>query len=147
IANSPMNLALNGNSTAPGMQVLGTLNWGQMSLGVIEAGGILANTHNGNSTASGRRVRLPWGWAISFSSLNSNGLSLLNNALEWAAAKRLLLHYKLDHTSGSTVTDSSGNSHTGTVTGTATWVPAIRGNGFAFNGNTKIAVASELGAP
>lgn len=147
IANSAQNLALNSNPSAPGMQVLGTLNWGQMSLGVIEAGGMLANTYNGNSTASGRRVRLPWGWAISFGSLNSNGLTLLNNALEWAAAKRLLLHYKLDHSSGSTVTDSSGNNYTGAVTGTATWVPAVRGNGFAFNGNSKITVESELGAP
>jgi hypothetical protein len=147
ITTSNQNLALNGNTLATGMQVLGTMNWGQMSLGVIQSGGTLANTYSGNSTASGRRVRLPWGWAISFSSLNSNGLTLLHNALDWAANKELLLHYKLDQSSGTSVTDSSGNGYTGTVTGTATWVSAIRNNGFDFNGSTKIEYNGLLGNP
>jgi hypothetical protein len=147
ITSSNQNLALNGNTRAAGMTLLGTMNWGQMALGAIETGGTLANTYNGNSTASGRRVRLPWGWSLTFSSLNSNGLLILRNALTWAGGNKLLLHYKLDATSGTSVTDSSGLSRTGTVTGTATWVSAVRDNGFDFNGNTKIQYNGLLGNP
>lgn len=139
-------IALNGNTLAAGMQVLGTQSWGQMSLGVIEAGGTLANTYNGNSTAAGRRVRLPWGGAFNYS-VNANGISIARKALEWALGKRLVLHYKLDHASGTTVTDSSGNDYSGTVTGTTNWVSAVRNNGFDFNGNTKIQTNTLLGNP
>jgi hypothetical protein len=139
-------LALNGNTIAAGMQTLGTGSWGQMALGVIETGGALANTYNGNSTAAGRRVRLPWGGMFNYN-VNANGLSIARKALEWAVGKRMLLHYKLDETNGTTAADSSGNNQTGTVTGVATWVSAVRNNGFDFNGNTKIQVNSELGHP
>jgi hypothetical protein len=147
ITSSNQNLALNGNTRAAGMTLLGTMNWGQMALGVIDTGGTLANTYNGNSTASGRRVRLPWGFSFSFNSLNSNGLLLLRNSLTWAIGSNLILHYKLDATSGTSVTDSSGLSRTGTVTGTATWVSGVRDNGFDFNGNTKIQYNGLLGNP
>jgi hypothetical protein len=147
ITSSNQNLALNGNTRAAGMTLLGTMNWGQMALGVIDTGGTLANTYSGNSTASGRRVRLPWGWSISFSSLNSNGLLLLRNALTWAVGNSLILHYKLDATSGTSVTDSSSFGRTGTVTGTATWASAVRDNGFDFNGSTKIEYNGLLGTP
>ncbi|WP_406005213.1 family 43 glycosylhydrolase [Streptomyces sp. NBC_00637] len=44
----------------------------------------------------------------------------------------LALWYKLDATSGTTVTDASGNGRDGTVTGTAGW--SSTGQGLAFNG-------------
>jgi hypothetical protein len=147
ITSSNQNLALNGNTLAAGLQVLATMNYGSMSLGVIETGGTLANTHGGNSTARGRRVRLPWGSSFVFSSLNANGLSLLQKSLEWATGRRVLLHYKLDQTAGTSVTDSSVSGYTGAVTGTATWVTAVRNNGFDFNGNTKIQTNTLLGNP
>jgi hypothetical protein len=147
ITNSNQNLALNGNTLAAGLQVLATMNFGSMSLGVIEAGGTLANTNGGNSTASGRRVRLPWGYSFAFSSLNANGLSLLQKSLAWALGRKVLLHYKLDQTTGTSVTDSSVSGYTGTVTGTAVWTSAVRNNGFDFNGNTKIQTNSLLGMP
>lgn len=147
ITSSNQNLALNGNTRAAGMTLLGTMNFGSTALGVIDTGGTLANTYSGNSTASGRRVRLPWGWSFSFSSLNSNGLLILRNALNWAGGNKLILHYKLDATSGTSVTDSSGLSRTGTVTGTATWVSAVRDNGFDFNGSTKIQYNGLLNNP
>lgn len=45
----------------------------------------------------------------------------------------LALWYKLDATSGSTVTDASGNGRTGTVSGAADW--SGTGQGLAFNGS------------
>ncbi|MGW1954469.1 family 43 glycosylhydrolase [Streptomyces sp. NPDC001920] len=55
----------------------------------------------------------------------------------------LALWYKLDATSGSTVTDASGNGRTGTVTGAADW--SGTGEGLAFNGSdTYIKVPNDV---
>lgn len=115
---SSQEIALNGNTPAAGMLVLGTYSWGQLGLGVIEAGGTLANTYNGNSTASGRRVRMPWA-NITWSSLNSNGRTLVQNALAWAGAggQGLVGRWKLNETSGTTANDSSDMNNDGTYTG------------------------------
>ncbi len=43
-------------------------------------------------------------------------------------------HWKLDSSSGTTATDSSGNSNTGTLTGGPTWVAGKIGNGLNFDG-------------
>ena len=56
-------------------------------------------------------------------------------------------HWKLDESSGTTVSDSSGFSNSGTVSGTAIWSPAINNNGFSFNGSTKIQVAGLMSSP
>lgn len=146
IVSSNQSLGLNANTIATGMQTLATLNFGNMTLGVMESGGTLANTYNGNSTASGRRVRLPWA-LVTFNTLNSNGLSILESSIAWAAGSDLLLHLKLDETSGTTANDSSNYDCDGTVVGTASWIAARRHNGFDFNGSTKIEVNSLLGSP
>lgn len=107
-------VVVNNNTTiAAGLTVLSTQDFGKLGMGSIEAGGALANTYSGNSTASGRRVRLPWGQP---SLLNSNGLLILRNALAWAASS-LEGHWKLVETSGTTATDSSAYGHNGTYTG------------------------------
>lgn len=108
-------------TVASGFQQLATGS-GNLALGVIETGGTLANTYSGNNTASGRRVRLPWGGGtFAFSSLNANGLSILQNALAWAStpssvSSGLIAQWLLDETGGTTAVDSSGNGHDGTYT-------------------------------
>jgi hypothetical protein len=48
----------------------------------------------------------------------------------------LVLYYKLDETSGTTVADSSGNGHTGTMVGTAAWSTGKIGGAANFDGAT-----------
>jgi hypothetical protein len=150
IVSSSQSLALNGNTIAAGMTELGERGGGQMALGAIETGGTLANTYSSNSTASGRRVRLPW-WDITWSSLNSSGLLIAQQALSWAAgatsSNDLLLHWKLDETSGTTANDSSTNNRDGTVVGTTAWIAGRRRNAFDFNGSTKIEATTLCGSP
>ncbi len=95
---------------------------GSGALGVIDTGGTLANTNGGNNTASGRRVRLPWGGnSFAFASLNSNGLSILQKALAWATSVGPLVgHWKLVETSGTSAADSSANGNNGTYSGGVT---------------------------
>jgi len=54
-------------------------------LAVIETGGSL---YAGGS-AAGRRVQLPWGPGFDFNALNSNGLTIMRRALDWAAGALL----------------------------------------------------------
>jgi hypothetical protein len=148
IVSSSQSLAPNGNSMAAGMTKLGERGGGQLALGVVDVGGALANAYSGNSTASGRRVRLPWA-DITWSALNSSGLTIAQQAISWAAGgtDSLLLHLKLNESSGTTADDSSTYNRDGTATGTATWIAGRRHNAFDFNGSTKIEVNSLLGSP
>ncbi|TWT30168.1 Pentaxin family protein [Posidoniimonas corsicana] len=149
IVSSAQELSANNGTIATGMTVLANQNYG-LSLGVLEAGGALANTHNSNSTASGRRVRMPWGYTFSWSSLNADGLLILQNALSWASAgddTDLLLHWKLDETCGATATDSSPYTRDGTVSGTTAWTAAPRKNGLSTGAGGRVAVTDELGEP
>lgn len=59
----------------------------------------------------------------------------------------LALYEKLDESSGTTAADSSMYERSGTVTGTSSWGSAVRYNGFAFNGSTKIQVTGLLDSP
>lgn len=148
ICSSSATCALMNPTLASGFQTLADQNYGNKGLGVIEKGGALAQTTNGNSTASGRRVRLCWGGdSFSISSLNSNGLTILRRSLVWAANRSLVAHWKLDETSGTSAADSSGNGNTGTVTGTTTWTSAVLNNGFQFNGSTKIQATGMFSNP
>ncbi|WP_425399780.1 LamG-like jellyroll fold domain-containing protein [Aeoliella sp.] len=113
VTGTSQNLSVNGNTLGAGVQVLGTMNYGALSVGVIETGGALANSYSGNSSASGRRVRLPWG-SGTWDNLNSTGLLFTQNALNWAsggAGSGLLLHLELEETSGTTAVDSSTNGN------------------------------------
>lgn len=51
-------------------------------------------------------------------------------------AANLKAYYKMDETSGTTVSDSSGNMRTGTNTSAGFVIPARLGNGLSFNGTT-----------
>ncbi|MEJ2647846.1 MAG: LamG domain-containing protein, partial [Sedimentisphaerales bacterium] len=58
----------------------------------------------------------------------------------------LVAHYKLDETSGSIATDSSGNGFNGTITGDPVWVEGIRDGALQFDGGDVITLpASEMG--
>lgn len=145
ITTSNQELAMMNATVATGMTILSKQNYtaGNM-LGVIDTGGALA----GGGTAAARRVRMPWGGDnFAWSSLNSSGLLIAQQAIAWAANNPLLLHWKLDHTSGTTVTDSSGNARTGTVNGTATWISGRNSNGLDLNGATKAEITNLLGNP
>lgn len=141
-------VALNAATPAAGMQTLAQNKWGAMvSLGVIDIGGALANTYNGNSAAVGRRVRMPWA-DITWSALDANGLTIAQQAIAWAAvSKRPLLHWKLDETAGSTVGDSSGNNHHGAFTGTHSWVSGRRNGAADIVSGAKASVSNLLGKP
>ncbi len=89
----------------------------------------------------------PW---YSGSNAQLDDVRIYNRALIAADVAELYsprLHWKLNETSGMTAADSSTCENTGTVTGTASWISAIRNNGFDLNGSTKIQANSELGNP
>jgi hypothetical protein len=48
----------------------------------------------------------------------------------------VLVYYPFDQSSGTTVTDTSGNGKTGTITGTATWTAGKVNNALALDGST-----------
>jgi hypothetical protein len=86
-------------------------------------------------------VRRPWNLlgAIIFFLILAAGAPALAQSLE--------AHWKLNESSGTSASDSSGSGHTGTVTGTTSWVSAMCNNGFSFNGSTKIQTSGLLGNP
>lgn len=111
------------------------------ALAIVEAGDPLANTHSGNDTAAGSRVRLPWGGNsldIRHQLSWGQGATLLYNALRWASganAGTLIAHYRLDETSGTTAADSSGNGYDGEYRGGVTQniTPAPRAQAANFD--------------
>ncbi|MBX3434119.1 MAG: LamG domain-containing protein [Pirellulales bacterium] len=135
IVSSSQQVALMNPTVASGMTVLSKQNYSAGSmLGVMEVGASLA----GGGTAAGRRVRLPWGGdSFSWSALNSNGLKIAQQAIAWAGADTsLMLHWKLDATAGTVLTDSSGSGRHGAFnTGTPAWVDGRRYKALQFNGS------------
>ena len=87
----------NSSSSAWTSPVIGTVTSGATVLGsrssgsdelllVADTGATLANTVSSNSTAAGKRVRLPFGGStFSWSNLSSDGLTIVQQAIEWAA--------------------------------------------------------------
>jgi Concanavalin A-like lectin/glucanases superfamily len=59
----------------------------------------------------------------------------------------LLLHWRLDETSGITAADSSAHGRIGTVLGSASWTAGTIGNALQLNGATSVEVTSLLGSP
>lgn len=103
----------------------------------IEEGGQLSNTQLSNTYAAGRRVRLPYGHnTYSWSNHNATGLTLIQQALEWASEHAGLKgHWKLDETSGTTAVDSSDSEKNGTYTNGATpGFTGVRGYAADFDG-------------
>jgi hypothetical protein len=138
-----------GGTTASGAVILATVG-GVNSIVAVDTGGTLANTISSNSTASGRRVQMPIQCGVvDTATLSSNMQTMLVRIVQWAALfdGKLEAQWKLNETSGTSAADSSGNSRTGTVTGTASWVSAVLNNGFSFNGSTKIQATGLMGNP
>ena len=80
ILSSTQTLVQLDGTLAGGIDTLAS-DFGWPSLSVVDTGGALYN----GGTAAGRRVQLPWGSTpFNFSSLNSNGQTILRRALEWA---------------------------------------------------------------
>lgn len=137
IVGSTQELAIMNATLASGMTVLSKQNYsaGNM-LGVIDTGGALA----GGGTAAGRRVRMPWGGDnFAWSALNSNGLLIAQQAIAWAAnTNKLVLHWKLNETSGSVAADASSFANDGAYTNSPTLaVPAPRNFGASFSTGTQ----------
>ncbi|MDH3899778.1 MAG: DNRLRE domain-containing protein, partial [Gammaproteobacteria bacterium] len=85
IATAPIEVVSLSGQLAGGLQVLGEQDWGgpQASLSIIDTGGDLY----GGGTAAGRRVQLPWGrTGFDINDLNTNGLKLMQRAIEWGIA-------------------------------------------------------------
>jgi hypothetical protein len=121
ITSSSQPLTYTNVTRASGFTSLGTVA-SNPSLGVIESGATLANSYNSSNVAFGRRVTLPFGGsAFDFAALNSNGQTLVQRALAWAATPPggttgLLGRWKLSEVSGTTANDSSGQGNNGTYT-------------------------------
>ncbi|MCC6494495.1 MAG: hypothetical protein IT424_15910 [Pirellulales bacterium] len=135
-------------TAAAGARVAANTPAGRKALAIIEAGSPLANTYAGNSVASGRRLRLPWGGdAFTSSSLNSYGVAVLQMAVAWAVEKTLLVHWKLDEAAGAAAADSSSYARTGSVVGAGSWTSAVRHRGLGLGGAGKVQTASLLNNP
>lgn len=123
-------------TVAVGYQSLAEVSAFDSGLGVIEVGTTLANNHNSSDVAFGRRVRLPFGAPdFEWSTLNSSGLQIVENAVAWASGgvDDPVLHFKLDETSGTSASDSSSYALDGTVSGSPSWeTPARRSTGLTF---------------
>ena len=149
VGSSSYPVSQRGGTTASGATVLATAG-GVNSIIVVDTGGTLANTINSNSTAAGRRAQMPVQLGVVDSTtFTSNFNILLWKMLLWASGfdGKLEAQWKLNETSGTSASDSSGNSRTGTVTGTASWVAAVLNNGFSFSGATKIQATGLMGSP
>jgi len=145
IVSSTQQLSQMNGTLAPGLQVIGRTNSsGAVTVAVLETGATLANTLLGNSNATGRRVRLPFGGnAFQWSSLNSAGQTVVQEAITFAAAsgniQQLQLHWQLDEGSGTTVSDGSGNGRHGSFqTGSPTWGTGPRDGALDFSGSNDV---------
>ncbi|MEN1678584.1 MAG: LamG domain-containing protein [Planctomycetota bacterium] len=86
VYSSSQPIGLLSGSVAAGYTRLATKD-GYECLGVVEAGGTLANTIDSNSTAPHRLVRLPFGGAgFDWREVTSDGLELLEQSILWATA-------------------------------------------------------------
>ncbi|QDU74285.1 hypothetical protein Pan97_12920 [Bremerella volcania] len=140
IVSSTQPLTQMSGNLAPGLTVEGrTSSSGAITAATLEVGATLANTLLSNSNAAGRRVRLPIaGNSFQWSSLNSTGYTLVQQAIAFAAAssEQLELHWQLDEGSGTTLSDVSGNNRHGSFqTGTPTWATGPRDGALDFSGS------------
>lgn len=105
------------------------------ALGTVDVGATLATTYNSSNVAVGRRVQLPFGiGTFDFDSLNTDGLTIVQRALEWACCG-LVGHWQLDESTGTTAVDSSGFGRDGTYIGSTTLgAPGVFGNAATLNG-------------
>lgn len=58
------------------------------------------------------------------------------------SSAQLVAHWSFDQTSGTTLTDNSGNGHTGTISGSPTWGAGKIGNALTFKGTDNVALGN-----
>ena len=143
IVSSTQALTQMSGNLASGLTIEGrTTSTGPVTVATLEVGAALANTILSNSTAAGRRVRMPFGGnSFQWSSLNSNGHYLVQQALIFAvySTEQLVLHWQLDEGSGTTLNDASGhNRHGAFQTGTPTWTTGPRDGALDFSGSNDV---------
>ena len=139
IVTSQQPLMLVNNGTATGVdalaQILQVGSFYEPSLMTLETGAQVV----GGGSASGRRVSLPWGDpGFDINSLNDDGRTVMQRAIEWAADLAAgptgpTAHWKLDETIGWTATDSEGG-HDGVLANGPAWVPGQVDGGLEFDG-------------
>ena len=139
VFDSAQSVAYLSGTLAPGLIPLG--DWtSNPGLAALDTGSTLATTYNSSNTAFGRRVFYGFNGSTDFAELNTNGLSLLRRALEWAGGVGDLSfglegHWMFDEGTGSTIADSSGNANNASFnTGTPAWVTGVRGSALEFDG-------------
>ena len=146
ITTSPANetLAHLTGAVSPDLAALANSSSGT-ALAALDTG---AATHDGG-TAAGRRVQFPWaGNNFDPTSLNSDGLALLQRALEWGAGASAaetgpIAHWKLDDGVGTTAIDSEGG-HDGTLTNGPAWMAGHLGDALQFdNSNDYVDLTSD----
>lgn len=144
LVNSTQPLTQMEGNLAPGLVVVGRTNsTGAVTVATLEVGAALANTLLGNSNATGRRVRMPFGGNnFQWSSLNSTGQYIVQQALIYAAqnnAEKIELHWQLDEGSGAALNDVSGyNRHGAFQTGTPSWTSGPRDGALDFSGSNDV---------
>ncbi|HVU63951.1 MAG TPA: LamG domain-containing protein [Phycisphaerales bacterium] len=96
----------------------------------------------GSSTATGRRVYLPWsGSTVDITALTSSGQTMMQRSIEWCLLP--VSCWKLDDGSGSTATDTYAG-HSGTVSG-ATWQTGKLSKALKFNGTSNyVSIANDV---
>ncbi len=136
----PMEAVLVTGTPAAGLQILGNFS-GTTSLVLVDAGGALGGSKNGEN-AAGRRVGIPIGRNDQFNwdYLNNNGRLIVQRAIQWGAGLTAsvltapIAHWKLDETSGTTAVDSEGG-HDGALTNGPDWVPGQDNGALDFDGS------------
>jgi hypothetical protein len=121
------------SGTLGGFTSLGEKAAGKSMLAVFERG----DTIYPSGTAKGRRVYLPWGGSgLDINTLNASGQTLMQRSIEWCLMP--IGWWKLNDASGTSAVDSSGNSHTGTLSG-PTWTTGKIAGGLKFDGTNDYA--------
>ena len=69
---------------------------------------------------------------------------ILMLGLATVASADLLVHYKLDETSGTVATDASGNGFDGTINGVPEWVEGILGGALEFWGTENVTLPADV---
>lgn len=58
------------------------------------------------------------------------------------SSSQLVAHWSFDQSSGTTLTDNSGNGHSGTISGTPTWTAGKIGNALTFKGTDNVVLGN-----
>jgi hypothetical protein len=119
---------------------------GVLDTSVASSGTIATNTFAVQIGQNAEQAGRNWNGAIYDVRVYSRALSASDVAYLCSQGQPAA-RWKLDESSGTSAADSTGYSHSGTVTGTASWTAAVLNNGFSFNGSTKIQATGLINSP